>query len=147
MKRILGVLVGTAVLLGIGVGAVAWADDGPAPEARAARAAKKAAVRDCLEQARAGDPEAGSPDADRAALKDAMAACVKEAGIELPALSPELRAKRDAAKACIDTARNAAGPDADKAAVREAAAACLQEAGISLPKLPPRATGQGRGRA
>lgn len=132
----LGVLVGSAVLLGVGIGAVAWADDGPPPD-REARAAKKATVRDCVEQARAGSPEAGSPDEDRAALKGALAACIKEAGIELPGFPPEMRAKMQARKACLETARNAAGPDADKSAVREAAAACLEEAGVFLPKLPP----------
>jgi hypothetical protein len=132
VKRIVGLMVAAGLLAGVGIGAVARADDGPAPDpaARAARSAKREAVRTCVEQARAANP-----DADRAALKVAVTACAKQAGIDLPKLPPklppELAAKRRAVVACLRDAR-AANQGGDKTALKGAAAACAEKAGIDV---------------
>lgn len=126
MKRVLAVLVGAGIA--VGGGAAAWAQTtGP-------DGTKREAVRACVSQARQA-----SPDADKAALKEAVKACLHEAGIEGRTLTPEQQAKRDAVKACIATARSA-HPD-DKAAARAAAKSCLEQAGITPGHLRARVAG------
>ncbi|HET7722006.1 MAG TPA: hypothetical protein VFK43_18690 [Acidimicrobiales bacterium] len=116
MRRVLAVLVGAGIALG--GGAAAWAQTtGP-------DGTKREAARACLSQAREATPDAG-----KAALREAVKTCLREAGIEGRTLTPEQQAKRDAVKACVDAAR-AANPD-DKAAARAAARACLEDAGVT----------------
>ena len=116
MRRVLAVLIGGGIALS--GGAAAWAQTtGP-------DGTKREAVRACRSQAREA-----TPDADKAALREAVKACLTEAGIEGRTLTPEQQARRDAVKACVDAAR-AANPD-DKTAARAAARTCLEEAGIT----------------
>jgi hypothetical protein len=126
MRRILAVLVGAGIALG--GGAAAWAQTtGP-------DGTKREAARACLSQAREA-----TPDADKAALREAVKACLTEAGIEGRTLTPEQQAKRDAVKACVDAAR--AEHSDDKVAARAAARACLEEAGITAGRIWARVAG------
>lgn len=116
MRRFLAVMVGAGIA--VGGGAAAWAQTtGP-------DGTKREVARACLSQAREA-----TPGADKAALREAVKACMADAGIEGRALTPEQQAKRDAVKACVDAAR-AGNPD-DKAAARAAARTCLDEAGVT----------------
>jgi hypothetical protein len=124
MRRILGVVVGTTLVVVVGAGAVAWA--GPSLNRLGGRdPAKREAARQCL-----ADAKAANPDADRAAIRAAAQPCLDAAGIALPELTAQQTARRDAAKACLQTARDA-NPGADRAAVAAAAKPCLQDAGIT----------------
>jgi hypothetical protein len=126
MRRILAVLVGAGIALG--GGAAAWAQTtGP-------DGTKREAARACLSQAREANP-----DADKAALREAVKACLTEAGIEGRTLTPEQQAKRDAVKACVDAAR--AEHSDDKVAARAAARACLEEAGVTPGRIRARLAG------
>ena len=116
MRRVLAVLVGAGIA--VGGSAAAWA------QATGPDGTKREAARACLSQAREA-----TPGADKPALREAVKACLAEAGIEGRTLTPEQQAKRDAVKACVDTAR-AENPD-DKAAARAAAKACLEQAGVT----------------
>lgn len=116
MRRVLAVLVGAGIALG--GGAAAWAQTtGP-------DGTKREAARACLSQAREATPDAG-----KAVLREAVKACLAEAGIEGRTLTPEQQAKRDAVKACVDAAR--AEHSDDKVAARAAARACLEDAGVT----------------
>ena len=117
MRRILGVALGATLVVVVGAGAVAWAGPG--------RGEKRAAVKQCLADARAANP-----DADKAAVRAAAQPCLDSADIALPELTAEQKARRDAAKACLQAARDA-NPDADKKTVAAAAKPCLEEAGIT----------------
>ena len=116
MRRVLAVLVGGGIALS--GGAAAWAQTtGP-------DGTKREAARACLSQVREA-----APDADKAALREAVKACLTEAGIEGRTLTPEQQARRKAVRACVDAAR-AANPD-DKTAARAAARTCLEDAGVT----------------
>ena len=116
MRRALAVLVGAGIAMG--GGAAAWAgtagDGGP----------KREAAKACLSQARQE-----APDAEKGALKEAVKVCLKEAGIEGRAPTPEQRAKREELRSCLQGAK-ALRPE-DKAAARAAAHACLEQAGVT----------------
>ncbi|MGI8808212.1 MAG: hypothetical protein ACR2KK_10290 [Acidimicrobiales bacterium] len=120
MRRVLALLVGAGIA--VGGGATAWAGTA------GASGPKREAARACLDQAREADPEA-----DRAELKAAVKACLKEAGIEARTPTPEQQAKREALRNCVQAAK-AAHPE-DKAAARAAARACLDQAGITKGRL------------
>jgi hypothetical protein len=128
MRRVLAVLVGAGIA--VGGGAAAWA------QTTGADGTKREAARACLSQAREATPDAGKP-----ALREAVKACLAEAGIEGRTLTPEQQAKRDAVKACVDTAR-AQNPD-DKTAVRAAAKACLEQAGVTPGRIRAKLAGAG----
>ena len=116
MRRVLAVLVGAGIA--VGGGAAAWAQTtGP-------DATKREAGKACLAQAREATPAAGKP-----ALREAVKACLTEAGFQGRTPTPEQQAKRASVKACVDAAK-AANPDS-KVAARVAAKACLDEAGIT----------------
>lgn len=116
MRRVLAVLVGAGIA--VGGGAAAWAQTtGP-------DGTKREAARACLSQAREATPDASKP-----ALKEAVKACLQEAGIQGRTLTPEQQAKRDALKACINAARTA--NPTDKTAARAAAKACFEQAGVT----------------
>lgn len=116
MRRVLAVLVGAGIA--VGGGAAAWAQTtGP-------DGTKREAARACLSQAREASPDAG-----KAELRQAVKACLAEAGIEGRTLTHEQQAKRDAVKACVDAARTQ-NPD-DKTAARAAARTCLEQAGVT----------------
>lgn len=119
MKRIIAVLIGAGVVVG-GAG-VAWAQT-----AGSDRAARREALRTCVQQARQDNPNA-----DKAALKGVVKNCLADKGI-LPKLTD---AQKAAAKACVQDAK-AAHPDADKVTVRAAARPCLEAAGIVKPLTP-----------
>ena len=121
MKRVLAVLVGTGVALGAGV--AAWAHPG-GPNREPARA--------CLADARAADP-----DADKAALREAVRDCLEAQGITRPELTPEQHARREALRTCLQGLRSA-NPDADRAELRELARPCLEQAGIEPGQAGPR---------
>lgn len=120
MRRVLAAVVGAGIA--VGGGAAAWAGtagaDGP----------KREAARACLSVARQA-----APDADKAALRDAVKACLDEAGIEGRTPTPEQQAKREAVRSCLQGAK-ADHPD-DKAAARAAAHACLEQAGVTPGRL------------
>ena len=116
MRRVLAALGGAGIA--VGGGAAAWA--GTAGADRPKREATKA----CLSVARQADP-----DADKAALRNAVKACLDEAGIEGRMPTPEQQAKREAVRSCVQAAK-ADHPD-DKAAAR----ACLEQAGVTPGRL------------
>lgn len=120
MKRVLAVLVGAGIA--VGGGAAAWA------QTTGQDGTKREAARACLAQARAA-----TPDASKAALRDAVKACMSEAGFQGRTLTPEQQARRDAVKACITQAK-ADHPD-DKTAARAAARSCLENAGVTPGRL------------
>jgi hypothetical protein len=110
------VLVGAGIA--VGGGAAAWAQTtGP-------DGTKREAAKACLSQARQATPDAG-----KAALRDAVKACLAEAGFQGRTLTPEQQAKHDAVKACIAAAR-AQNPN-DKTAARAAAKTCFEQAGVT----------------
>ena len=108
--------------IAVGGSAAAWAGtagaDGP----------KREAAKACLSVARQA-----APDADKAARRDAVKACLEEAGIEGRTPTPEQQARRKAVRACVQGAK--AGHPDDKAAARAAARACLDEAGVTPGRL------------
>lgn len=116
MRRVLAVLVGAGIA--VGGGAAAWAQT-TAPDGT-----KREVARACLSQAREATPDAG-----KAALREAVRTCMTDAGVEGRTVTPEQQAKRDAVKACVDAAR-AGNPD-DKTAARAAARTCLTDAGVT----------------
>jgi hypothetical protein len=113
MKRMIAVLAFTGVVVG-GAG-VAWAQT-----AGSDRAAKREALRTCVQQARQANPGG-----DKAAIREAVKSCLADQGI-LPKLTDEQKAQ---AKACLQQAKQA-NPDADRRTVRLAARPCLEQAGI-----------------
>lgn len=121
MKRVLAVLVGAGIAVGGGV--AAWAHPG-GPNREAARA--------CLADAKAADP-----DADKAALRQAVRDCLEAQGISRPEPTPEQQARREALRTCLQGVKSA-NPDADRAQLRELAGPCFDEAGIEPPRLRPR---------
>lgn len=120
MRRVLAALVGAGIALGGGAAARAGATGADGPKREAAKA--------CISVARQA-----APDADRAALGDAVKACLGEAGIEGRTPTPEQQAKREAVRSCGQGAK-ADHPD-DKAAARAAAQACLAQAGVTPGRL------------
>ncbi|HWI05479.1 MAG TPA: hypothetical protein VNT52_16860 [Acidimicrobiales bacterium] len=127
MRRVVAVLVGSAIA--VGGGAAAWASTAGGPDGT-----RREAARACLSQAREA-----TPDADKLALRQAVKACLAEAGMEGRNPSPEQRAKGQAVKACVDAARDA-HPD-DKAQARAQARSCMEQAGITPGRI--RAKGAG----
>ena len=121
MKRVLAVLVGAGIAVGGGV--AAWAAPG---------GENRAAAKACLREARTADPNA-----DKAALRDAVRTCLEAQGIEPRELTPEQQAKREALKACLRGVK-ATNPDAERAELRELAKPCLDAAGIAPGALRPR---------
>ncbi len=116
MRRFLAVLVGAGIA--VGGGAAAWAQTtGP-------DGTKREVARACLAQAREATPAAGKP-----ALREAVKACMADAGVEGRTRTPEQQAKRDAVRACVDAAR--AEHADDKTAARAAARTCLTDAGVT----------------
>lgn len=120
MKRVVAVLVGAGIVVG---GGVAWAHPG-GPNREAARA--------CRAEAKAADPEA-----DRAALREAVRHCLEAQGIDVPEPSPEQQARREALRACLQGVKEA-NPEADRAQLRQLAQPCFDEAGIEPRPLRPR---------
>ena len=120
MRRVLAALVGTGIA--VGGGAAAWAGtagaDGP----------KREAAKACLSVARQA-----APDADKAALRGAVKACLNEAGIEGRTPTPEQQARREALRNCMQGAK--ADHADDKTAARAAAQVCLEEAGVTRGRL------------
>jgi hypothetical protein len=116
MRRMLAVLVGAGIAVGGGV--AAWAHPG-GPNREAAKA--------CLADARAADPNA-----DKAALREAVKACLEAQGITPGSrdLTPEQQAKRDELRACLQGVRSA-NPDAERAELRDEAKACFDQAGVT----------------
>ena len=121
MKRLLAVLVGAGIAVGGGV--AAWAHPG-GPSRDAARA--------CLAEAKAADP-----DADKAALRQAVRDCLEAQGITRPEPTPEQQARREALRTCLQGVKSA-NPDADRAERRELARPCLEQAGIQPGQRRPR---------
>ncbi len=114
MKRIFVVLVLAGLVVG-GAG-VAWAQSGGG-------AARRQALRDCVQQARQDNPNA-----DKATLKAAVQSCLQAQGVTRK-FTTEQKAQ---AKACLDQAK-AANPGADKVTIRAAARPCLEQAGLVKP--------------
>ena len=120
MRRVLAVLVGAGIA--VGGGAAAWAGTAGADRP------KREAARACLDAARQE-----APDADKAAVREAVKACLKESRIEGRSPSPEQQAKRDAVRSCLKDAKgDSAG---DEAAARAEALACLEQAGVTRGRL------------
>jgi len=110
LKRIVTALTGAALAVGLGAGATAWAGPGRSP-------ADRATARACLEDARRA-----SPDADRAAVREAARPCLEAAGLAGRPRTPEQQAAREALRECLRTVRQA-HPDADREERRELARA------------------------
>ena len=121
MKRMLAVLVGAEIAVGGGV--AAWAHPG---------GRDRQAARACLAEAEAADP-----DADKAALRQAVRQCLEAQGITRPEPSPEQQAKREALRTCLQDVKSA-NPDADRAGLRELARPCFEQAGIEPGRGRPR---------
>ena len=121
MKRVLAALVGAGIAVGGGV--AAWALPG-GPNREAGRA--------CLAEAKAADP-----DADKAALRQAVRDCLEAQGISRPEPTPEQQARREALRTCLQGVKSA-NPDAEGAELRELAKPCFDEAGIEPRRLRPR---------
>ena len=102
MRRILGIALGTTLVVVVGAGAVAWAGPGRGDPG------KREAAKQCLADARAANP-----DADKAAIREAAKPCLEAAGIAPKELTAQQQARRDAAKACLQAAKEA-NPDADR---------------------------------
>jgi hypothetical protein len=111
MRRVLAVLVGAGIALG--GGAAAWAQTAT-PDG-----SKREAARACLSQAREA-----APDADRAALREAVKACLTEAGIEGRVLPRHIRAKLAGARECLSEVR-AANPEASRSELRALVKECV----------------------
>jgi len=114
MKRIFAVL----LLAGVAVGGagVAWAQTSGSGD----RAARRAALRTCVQQAKEANPGATKAD-----LKANVQSCLQAAGIT-PRFTADQKAQ---AKACLQAAKQA-NPDADKATIVAAARPCLEQAGL-----------------
>lgn len=114
MKRIIVAL----VLLGAAAGGagVAWAHPGDGD-----RAARREAVRSCVQEARQANP-----DADKEARRAEVRACLEAKGISPRPLTPERRARRAEFRECVQKAR-AEHPDADKATLRQAVRECVTD--------------------
>ena len=111
MRRVLAVLVGGGIALG--GGATAWAQTaGP-------DATKREAARACLSQARDA-----APDADKAALRAAVKACLTEAGIEGRVRRGRIRADLSGARECLNELR-ATNPDASRSELRGLVKECV----------------------
>lgn len=126
MRRVLAVLVGAGIALGGGAAAWAGTTGASGPRREAAKA--------CRGQAREAAPEA-----DKAELREAVRACLAEAGFEARTPAPEQKARREAFRGCVAAAK-AAHPD-DKAAARAAARPCLDQAGVTRGRLRARLAG------
>lgn len=83
--------------------------------------ARRAALRECVKAARDANPDAANPDEDRPALREAVGACLGEAGIEPGAA-------RDRLRQCVADAK-AANPDADRPTLRPIVRACMTPGG------------------
>jgi hypothetical protein len=106
------------VLAGLAVGGgVAYA------QTSGGGAARRQALRTCVQQAKQNNPGA-----DKATLKAAVLSCLQAQGIT-PKLTPDQKAQ---AKACLEQAK-AANPGADKVTIRAAARPCLEQAGLVKP--------------
>ncbi|MEA2900401.1 MAG: hypothetical protein QOH36_288 [Actinomycetota bacterium] len=124
MRRILGVALGTTLVVMVGAGAVAWA--GPSLNRfGGGDPATREAAKQCVADARAANP-----DADKAAIREAVKPCLEAAGIAPKELTAQQQARRDAAKACLQAAKEA-NPDADRPTIAAAAKPCLEAAGIT----------------
>jgi len=102
--------------IAVGGGAAAWAGTNSG-------GANREAAKACLSQARADHP-----DADRAALKEAVKACLAAQGITPGShrpLTPERQARRSALKACVKSVR-ADHPDAARAELRTLVKECVK---------------------
>jgi hypothetical protein len=108
MKRVLAVLVGAGVAVG---GGIAWAHPG-GPHREAARA--------CLAEAKAANPEA-----DRAALRQAVRSCLEAQGISVPKPTPEQQARRAVLRACLNGVKSA-NPDAEGIELRRLVKECMR---------------------
>jgi hypothetical protein len=115
MKRVLAAVIGAAIA--VGGGAAAWAATGPGG------GANREAAKACLSQAKVDHP-----DADRAARRAAVKECLAAQGIA-PGThrqrTPEQQARRDAAKACLAKVK-ADHPDAVRAEVRSLVKECVK---------------------
>jgi hypothetical protein len=116
MKRIFAVLVLAGLVAGAGV---AWAHPGD-------RAARREALRSCVQQAREDQPDASKDE-----LKPIVRSCLEAQGIS-PRFTPE---QREQAKACLEQAKQD-NPDADRPTIRHAARPCLEQAGLVPPLTP-----------
>lgn len=79
---------------------------------------KKAALIDCVKKAH----DANS--SDRQAFRDAAKACLSQAGVTIPAPTPEELARRQKAKDCVDQARKD-HPDATRTDLHDAVKQCV----------------------
>jgi Spy/CpxP family protein refolding chaperone len=134
MRRTLAILAVAGLVIGGGAAAFAATTGGDG--ATGDRAQAKA----CIQQARDAHKD------DKAARREAVKACLQQAGVDLgrlggvpkgvrdqvKALTPE---QRTALKDCVRQAHEA--HEGDKPAFRDAAKACLAQAGITLPAPTP----------
>lgn len=109
MKRALALLVGAGIAVGGGTAAWAGTTGASGPKREAAKA--------CVATARQE-----VPDGDKAALRDAVRACLEEAGIK----RPRLRARRHQIRECVAEAREA-NPDAGREELRPLVKECLAD--------------------
>jgi|GEM_PF-3058559 len=133
MKRTLAVLAVAGLVIGGGAAAFAATTGGPDPAA-------KAQAKACVAKARADHAN------DPKATHEAVATCLKDAGIARLGLGPVAKAVRDQVKAlsadkkaalkgCVKTAHDTNATD--HKAFKDAAKACLTQAGITIPPPTP----------
>ncbi|MDQ6927868.1 MAG: hypothetical protein M3159_04305 [Actinomycetota bacterium] len=126
MKKMLAALGLGALIVGIGAGAVAWADPGGG-KAAGPNAAKRKAAQDCLKQAKAANK-----DATPTQVLDAAKPCLQQAGLAQAQL--DKLAKAAAARDCVQQAKKD-NPDATRSQLLDLAKPCLQQAGVAQNKL------------
>ncbi len=126
MKKMLAALGLGALIVGVGAGAVAWADPGGAPPS-GPNAAKRQAVKYCLKQAKAANK-----DATPSQVLDAAKPCLQQAGVAQAQLDKLTKAA--AARTCVQQVKKD-NQDATRSALFDLAKPCLQQAGVAQNKL------------
>ena len=118
MKRALAVLAVTGLILGSGVEAFAASGGGGSGGEGGRRTPEaKAQVKACLKQARTDHR------GDRPAVREAVKACLAEAGITRAEPTPEQRERRHRARECRREVREA-HPDAPREQLRDLVKEC-----------------------
>ncbi|MDQ6910949.1 MAG: hypothetical protein M3Z84_09255 [Actinomycetota bacterium] len=124
MKKTLAALGLGALVIGLGAGAVAWAEPGGA---NGPNAAKRKAARECLKQAKSANKGATPSQ-----VLDAAKPCLQQAGVTQDKL--DKLAKAAAARDCAQQARKD-NPDATRSQLLDLAKPCLQQAGVTQDRL------------
>jgi hypothetical protein len=110
MKKLLAALGLGALIVGLGAGAVAWAD----PGGNGPNAATRKAARECVRQAKTANP-----DATRSQLLDLAKPCLQQAGVPQDRIDKAAKRIQCLKQAHVDH------PDATVQQLRAAVKACV----------------------